>query len=278
MSKVLHQYLIPPTILNPSVVENLAKLQDWSERMRVECGRPVYYTCIVIPEGCYTQYEFMRGVSTAFASSSDKERITPGGRIKNGFVEGIRTEDRFIAIRILDSSGELAYEKATSQFFHLEEGGFEVADVLHCHEAGIKHAVMLGNHLSGAQHVKGLLVTPTDQSIRNILKGNKNAPSFEVLYLIQKSDEDTKETSGILVFDFAGRFGKDDKSTALNKIAESGHRVADGTESKIDYIVAAESVLKDEGSMTLKMNQALSKGAKIVSCNDLGSILNTQPN
>ena len=260
-----------PTFLNAPVITTTAQLSDWAERMRVEYGKSIHFTCSVIPVGYYTQYEFMRGEAVAFSSTSDKDRIDPGGKIKGGFVEGIRTEDRFLAVRILDNTGDIAYDKTTTVFYHLEQGGFEIVDNLPCHEPGISHVLMLANHLKGSKQVRGMLVTPTNLAFRQTLVGNKNAPPFEVIYQTYEPVDDNGH--GKLVFDFAGRFSKEDKSLATDKILTSGNLIADCATEKVDYLVAAESVLKSQETMTSKMTQAIAGGVKIISCAELSDVI-----
>jgi hypothetical protein len=272
MSKKM-SHLTPPTFLNAPVINTTAQLSDWAERMRVEYGKSVHFTCSVLPVGYYTQYEFMRGEAVAFSSTSDKDRVDPGGKIKGGFVEGIRTEDRFLALRILDSTGEFVYDKTTTVFYHLEQGGFEIVDNLSCHEPGISHVLLLANHLKGSPHVRGMLITPTNLMFRQTLIGNKNAPPFEVIFQISPSEENKGTVPGKLVFDFAGRFSKEDKSDATDKILTSGNLISDGTSDKVDYLVAAESVLKSQETMTSKMVQAVASGTKIISCAELSDII-----
>lgn len=271
------KYQATPTLVGVEHVSNVTQLTQWAERVRVEIGEPVNFTCIAIPNGAYAQYHFIRGENFGVYTDSDTPEVNPGGSIKNGFVEGIITYDRFIAIRILGLDGEIAHDKTTTNFFKLEEGGFEVPDYLPCHSKGINHPILLCNHTRDNKSISGVLVTLTNQTAIRYLKSNPNLPAPEVFFKFEDAAGVTKKET-TLKFDFAGKLSKDAKSEALSLIASNGHRIVDSNSEKVDYIVASDSVRSSAESMTSKMVKAIENGTRIISKEDLPEVINPQSN
>lgn len=278
-SKGKVNWLVTPTLLKLELFEDLPSLDGWLQRIRMESDTPVEFTCTITPKGDYAQYKFIRGQEAGFAAQPGIARVEPGGKGGNAVVEGVISNNRFYAIRMLELSGELVYGTVSENFFNLEVLGFDVPEYRVCYEKGSNPVLLFCNHVNGYKNsypVQGVLITTSDQRFRDTRAYAKCAPSPDVIYVHDalhiRTIEELEEvksapvaTKPILKFDFVGKFPKGIKDYVHDCILSHGHFTGNILTEDVNYVVCAESMLDTPEASTAKILSAREKGVTLVS-------------